>query len=67
MRLLKAFKRITLAPGETKIVKLQVAASALGFHDETGRHIIEPGPFAVFAGGDSTAQLSAQFELVTRP
>ncbi len=67
MRLLKAFERITLAPGETKIVKLQVAASALGFHDETGRHIIEPGPFAVFAGGDSTAQLSAQFELVTRP
>ena len=64
VRLLKAFEKISLAPGETRIVKLKVPASALGFHDEAGRLLIEPGPFELFAGGDSTAQLSAKFELV---
>ena len=67
MRLLKAFEKITLQPGESKIVKLKVRASELGFHDDTGRHIVETGPFEVFVGGDSTAQLSAKFELVARP
>ena len=45
-------------------VKLQVPTSALRFHDEAGRRLIEPSPFELFAGGDSTAQLSAKFELV---
>ena len=67
LRLLRAFEKVSLKAGETRTVKLSVKASDLGYHDETGRYVIEPGPFEVFAGSSSQAQLSAKFELVAGP
>ena len=63
LRLLKAFEKVTIAPGERKIVTLKIRASDLGFHDDLGRYLIEPGPFEIYAGGDSTANLTAKFDI----
>jgi beta-glucosidase len=65
-RLLKAFERIALQPGETCTVRLKVPAGELGFHDDDGRYLVEPGSFEVFVGGNSGATLSAKFELVAK-
>jgi beta-glucosidase len=66
LRLLKAFQKVPLAPGESRIVRFSIAARDLGFHDDGGRYLIEPGPFELFAGGNSAATLSAKFELRAR-
>ncbi len=63
LRRLIAFDKVALAPGESRRLVFRVAAAELGFHDDGGRHLVEPGPFEVFAGGSSTATLSAAFEL----
>ena len=67
LRLLRAFEKVSLKAGETRTVTLAVKASDLGFHDETSRYVVEPGPFEVFVGGNSQARLSAKFELVAGP
>jgi beta-glucosidase len=55
VRQLKAFAKIMLAVGESRDVTLDVPASALGFHNERGRYIVEPGAFDVFLGTSSKA------------
>lgn len=65
-RLLKGFEKIALQPGQSRTVRFQVPARALGYHDDDGALIVEPGPFEVFVGGSSTATLSTRFELVAR-
>jgi beta-glucosidase len=64
LRKLAAFEKVSLAPGETKTVTFRVPVETLGFHDDTGAYVIEPGPFQVFAGNSSDAGLSAGFEVV---
>jgi beta-glucosidase len=64
VRQLKAFERVTLEPGETRTVHLRVAASDLGFMLEDGRHVVEPGTFRIWVGGDSRATLEAGFEVL---
>ena len=66
LRLLKAFEKVTLLPGETRVVRLSISARDLGFHDDNGRHIVEPGPIEIYVGGNSAAKLSAKFELVAK-
>lgn len=65
-RQLKAFEKITLAPGETRTVRLAIAARDLGFHDDAGRYLVEPGPFEVFVGGNAAATQTASFALMAR-
>ncbi len=60
---LKGFEKISLKPGERKTVRLTIKAADLGFHDDAGRLLIEPGPFKVFAGGSSDTAVSAEFEM----
>ncbi len=51
---LKAFKRLTLAPGETRIVSLTVAIEDLKWRDPaTHSWKLESGPYRVMAGGSS--------------
>lgn len=49
---LKGFSRITLAPGETKRVSIQVGFEHLKFWKE-GRWIVEPGTFTLMVGSSS--------------
>jgi beta-glucosidase len=53
-RMLKAFRRVTLAAGETQIVRLRIAVDDLGWWCEH-RHafVIEPGEHTLYVGGSS--------------
>ena len=50
---LKAFKRIELAPGESKAVKFKITPQMMELVTETGEPAIEPGGFTVLVGGGS--------------
>lgn len=63
VRELKGFELVSLNPKESKTLKFVLTKSELGFYDNDGKYIVEPGTFSVFVGGSSEATLSAQFEL----
>ncbi len=50
VRRLRAFKKISLNPGETKIVQLQLPANDLAFVDGNGKWILEEGDFKLQIG-----------------
>jgi beta-glucosidase len=63
VRELKGFERLWLDPGESRVVEFELTESDLAFHDHKLEPCVEPGTFQVFAGSDSSATLSAQFEI----
>lgn len=63
VRELKGFELVDLKAGETKTVNFTLNKETLGFYNNTGEFIVEPGGFKVFVGGSSTATLEADFEL----
>jgi beta-glucosidase len=61
VRQLKGFRRITLQPGETQILKFPLGKDELNFWSpQTKAWAVEPGTFDVWAGEDSTATLHAE-------
>ena len=64
VRELKAFEKVALGPGESRVVTLKVPARELGFHLEDGTYLVEPGRFDVWVGPDSQAPLGASFEII---
>lgn len=63
VRELKGFKKIYLKKGETKTVSLTLFANDLKFYNSKLQFVAEPGKFVVFVGGNSNAEMSAEFEL----
>jgi len=64
VRELKAFQKVTLAPGETRIVQLSVPAEELSFWSAATHHrALEPGTFDVWVGADSEATLHGTVEV----
>lgn len=63
VRELKAFQKIKLAPGESRVVKFVITKKELSFYLEDLRFIAEPGQFNVFIGGSSLAAEKASFYL----
>ena len=62
---LKGFKRIALEPGETRTVKFELPAQALGFYGKDVEFIVEPGVFKVMVGRSSKdILLEDEFEVV---
>jgi len=63
---LKAFKKINLAPGETKTVTFMLDKVALSFYDtETKTWLAEPGEFKIMLGSSSRdIRVSGKFELI---
>jgi beta-glucosidase len=65
VRELKGFRRITLKPGERKIVELKLDTNELGFWSpQTHKWSIEPGTFDLWLGTDSTANEHTTFEVL---
>ena len=62
---LKAFKKITLAPGETKRVEFTITPKMLAFTGVDMNKIIEPGTFEVMVGTSSAEVIKKQFKLVS--
>jgi beta-glucosidase len=63
IRALKAFSRIHLQAGETKLVALNIPQSELAVWGADQQWEVEPGEFTVYVGGNSDASLSAKFLL----
>jgi beta-glucosidase len=60
---LKAFRRITLRPGQAKAVQFILRPSELAFYNLKMQRVVEPGAFKVYVGGNSVDVLEAQFEI----
>jgi beta-glucosidase len=50
---LKGFQRITLAPGETRTVALEITPDRLAFWNIDRERLVEPGEFAIMVGPNS--------------
>ena len=64
VRELKAFRRVTLKPGESRAVDLRVAVRDLWFIGLDMKPVVEPGTFRVYAGPNSAEGLEASFECI---
>jgi len=63
VRRLRGFERVTLPPGQSTTVRFTLDKSDFGFYDNRGKFVVEPGTIQVFAGDDSTADLTKTFEV----
>jgi beta-glucosidase len=50
---LKGFQRISLAPGETKTVAIEITPESLSFYDIKMKYVVEPGDFEIMLGSSS--------------
>jgi beta-glucosidase len=50
---LEGFQRVTLAPGQTKKVTFTLGPQNLGYYDNNGRYVLQPGPFDLWVGDSS--------------
>ncbi len=64
VRELKAFRRVTLKPGESRAVDLRVALRDLAFYGLDMKPVVEPGTFRVYVGSNSAEGLEASFECI---
>ena len=60
---LKGFELVELKKGESKQVTFTLDGSKLGFYDNEGNYLVEPGQFSVFVGGSSITSLEGSFKL----
>jgi beta-glucosidase len=60
---LKGFERVTLKPGESRIVKFQLRTDDLAFYNRNMQLVTEPGLFNVWIGPHAGAGLQTSFEL----
>jgi beta-glucosidase len=63
VRELKGFELVVLNKGETKTIEFRLTKEELGFYNNNGDFIIEPGDFEVYVGGNSNASLKKEFTL----
>lgn len=60
---LKGFELVPLKKGETKTISFTLTDKELGFFDNDGNFLVEPGSFKVFVGTNSQDVLESKFEL----
>ena len=60
---LKDFKRVTLAPGESRKVEFEVPVSRLAFHDRDMVLAVEEGKYTLTIGTDSQSGLKKYFKI----
>jgi beta-glucosidase-like glycosyl hydrolase len=63
VRQLRGFRKIHLAPGETRSVNFNLGPQDFALLDQQFSSVIEAGTFTVFVGGDSTTTLQTRFEV----
>jgi beta-glucosidase len=63
---LRGFERVTLAPGETKMVTFTLGPEALSLVDRRMERVVEPGKFDVMVGTSSVTLTTASLEVVVR-
>lgn len=60
---LKGFELVDLKKGESKTIRFTLTENELGFFDNDGNYIVEPGTFKVFVGTNSDDVKETEFEL----
>jgi len=60
---LKGFELVPLKKGETKTIEFTLTEAELGFYDNDGNFLVEPGVFNVMVGWNSNEGLTSSFEL----
>ncbi|WP_298413153.1 glycoside hydrolase family 3 N-terminal domain-containing protein [Hydrotalea sp.] len=63
VKALKAFQRVYLQPGKTKVLYFTLTDKDFAFYDGEGNVHVEPGAFKVFVGGNSRDVLEKDFVL----
>ena len=58
---LKGFSKFKLEPGESKEIQFILTDAELGFYNNTGEFIVEPGEFDVMVGTNSQQGISGKF------
>jgi beta-glucosidase len=61
---LRGFRRIALAPGETRTVELSLGFDELSFLDRDMRRTVEPGSFKLMVGGNSQDVIDTTLRVV---
>ncbi|MCV9389122.1 beta-glucosidase BglX [Reichenbachiella ulvae] len=61
---LKRFRRVSLAPGESKTVAFELALKDLEFYNQKGEWVLEPGTFKIWIGPNAAEGLEGKFELI---
>jgi beta-glucosidase len=64
---LRRFRRITLAPGETRTVELSLGPSELSFLNREMHRVVEPGSFKIMVGGNSDDLIDTTLNVVSKP
>jgi beta-glucosidase len=62
VRELKGFQRVTLVPGEARVLTFELGPEEIGWH-YAGGYGVEPGRFKVYAGSSSVGGLEGVFEV----
>jgi len=60
---LKGFELVNLKKGETKTINFTLTDKELGFYDNDGNYLVEPGTFKIMVGGSSDKGLTSGFEI----
>jgi beta-glucosidase len=63
VRRLRGFERVSLDPGQTKTVSFRLDRSDVGFYDNSGSFVVEPGTIDVYAGDSSESGLTDSFNV----
>lgn len=63
---LKDFKRVPLAPGESKTVSFTITPDKLAFWDLNMQRVVEPGAFEVMVGPNSVKLQKTKLEVVAK-
>ncbi|AQQ69398.1 beta-glucosidase [Microbulbifer agarilyticus] len=63
VRELKGFERITLNPGESRLVQFTLSPDQLAFHNADMRQVVEPGEFRVWIAPNAESGLEGGFTL----
>jgi beta-xylosidase len=61
---LKGFRRIHLAPGESKRVEMTIGPEELSLFDASMKRVVEPGGFEVMVGGSSVDVQKARLDVI---
>jgi len=60
---LKGFEKIALKAGESQTITFSLTDAELGFYNNQGEFVVEPGAFDIMVGGSSSDVLKEEFEL----
>jgi beta-glucosidase len=63
---LKGFRRVHLAPGESKKVEFPIGFDELSFYDQKMKRVVEPGKFEIMVGGSSDSVKKANLDVTSK-